>query len=185
VTKSCYVLELSVVPGSARRGEIFTYNRLAHIRRCLEQELSSPEPADRAYAASLAARGETMALWVVDGGKLVSGIDLRRHVRLRVDDDPPVPLTEAPARDEAWQDRLVDGTRVSFEIDWDAIASETPPLRGEPLRPGESLDLTAEEDVLAPFDSYLEIADELVYGHDDLEGGQPAAEGFVDPDPPK
>lgn len=183
--KSCYVLELSVAPGGARRGDLFTYSRMVHIRRCLEQELLGPDPADRAYAASLAAgHGETIALWVVEGGKLIRGIDFCPHIRIRVGDDPPIPLPEALSRDDAWKDRLSDGARIAFEIDWRAIAAEVPALRGDPLRPGEVLELDADEDALAPFDSYLEIAEEIRYGYEDLEGGEPAPRGFVDPDPP-
>ncbi len=182
--KSCYILELSVTPGSARRGDLFTYNRLVHVRRCLEQEFLAPDPEERAYAASLAAgHGETIVLWVVEGGRLVRGIDLRRRIRIRVGAEPAVPLDQAEMRDDAWKDRLADGARIAFEIDWDAIAAETPALHGEPLRPGEMLELEVDEDVVAPFDSYLEIAEEVAYGYEDLEGGEPSPPGFVDPDP--
>ncbi len=193
--KSCYVLELSVTPGSAswsaaqsvggaRRADLFTYNRLVHIRRCLEQEFLGRDPEARAYAASLAAGyGETIALWVVEGSRLVRGVDLHRHIRLRLGADPALPLAEAVSRDDAWKDRLTDGGVVTFEIDWDAIAAETPALHGEPLRPGEQLDLDVDEEVVALCDSYLEITDGLRYGHEDLEALGTAPPGFVDPDP--
>ncbi len=38
--------------------------------------------------------------------------------------------------------------------------------------------------MVAAFDSYLEITEELRYGFEDLEGGEAAPPGFVDPDPP-
>jgi hypothetical protein len=184
MAKSCYVLELSVVPGGARRADLFTYNRLVHVRRCLEQEFFPPDVADRVYAAALAGSGETIVLWVVEGGRLVRGLDLHRHIRVRVGDDPPILLTEAEAREGVWKDRLADGAAVSFVVDWDAIAAETPALHGDPLRPGEVLDLELDDDVIAPFDSYLEIVEELRYGYDDVEFGEMAPPGFVDPDPP-
>jgi hypothetical protein len=176
------VLELSVTPGRTRRADVFTYNRLVHIRRCLEQEFLAADPAWRADAAFLAAQGETVALWVVEDNRLVRGIDLRRFIHVRLGTDPPISLAEASQRDDAYKARLAKAADVGFEIDWDAIAVETPGLRGAPLHPGEMLQLEAEEDVLAPFDSYLEVAEDLVYGHEDLEGGEKPM-GFVDPDP--
>src|SRR5690349_6475723 len=112
--KSCYVLEISVTPGGARRGDLFTYNRLLHLRYCLKHELFAEDPADRAYAASLAAGyGETIVLWVVENDRLVRAVDLRRHIRIRVDGEPGLTLVEARARDDAWKDRLADGTRIA------------------------------------------------------------------------
>jgi hypothetical protein len=195
MAKSCYVLELSVTPGTAswsaaqavggaRRADLFTYNRLVHIRRCLEQEFLGADPEARAYAASLAAGyGETIALWIVERSRLVRCIDLRRHVRVRVGGDPALALAEAVLRDDAWKDRLADGAAVAFEIDWDAIAAEAPALHGEPLRPGEQIDLDVDEEVVSVCDSYLEISEGLRYGYEDLETLAAAPPGFVDPDP--
>ena len=182
--KSCYILELSVTPGGARRGDLFTYNRPAHVRRCLEHEFHSPDPQNLAYTAALAAgHRETIVVWVVEAGKLVRAIDLHPYIRIRLDDDPAIPIADARERDEGWKDRLAGGGRIAFEIDWDSISAETPALHGEPLRPGEQLDLEVDEDVIAPFDSYLEIAETVRYGYEDLEGGEPGLPGFVDPDP--
>ena len=50
---------------------------------------------------------------------------------------------------------------LAFEIDWDAIAAETPALHGEPLRPGEQIDLDLDDDITSLCDSYLEIAEGL------------------------
>jgi hypothetical protein len=197
MAKSCYVLELSVTPGrvswnpahaahasGARRADLFTYNRLVHIRRCLEQEFLGADVERRAYAASLAAGyGETITLWVVEDDRIVRGIDLHRHIRVRVGDDPALALTDTRDRDGAWKDRLVTDEGVAFEIDWDAIAAETPSLHGDPLRPGEQIDLDVDDDISSLCDSYLEIAEGLRYGYEDLEAGAPAPPGFVDPDP--
>jgi hypothetical protein len=183
VPRSCYVLELSVTPGRTRRADLFTYNRLVHIRRCLEHEFLGLEPAGRADAALLAAQGETIALWVVEENRAVRGIDLRPHIRVRLGADAPIALADAGVRNEAYRKRLASSQDVAFEIDWDAIALETPALRGELLHPGEILELDADEDVLAPFDSYLEIAEDLAYGYEDLEGDRRAPPGFTDPDP--
>jgi hypothetical protein len=196
MARSCYVLELSVTPGrrswnpahdsGARRADLFTYNRLVHIRRCLEQEFLGADAEGRAYAAALAAGyGETIALWVVENSRIVRGVDLHRHIRLRVGDEPALSLSDAGDRDGAWKDRLVGGEGLAFEIDWDAIAAETPALHGEPLRPGEQLDLDADDDIVSLCDTYLEIAEGLRYGHEDLEPGAPKPVRFVDPDPPR
>jgi hypothetical protein len=131
----------------------------------------------------MAAYGETVVLWVVEDGKLVRGVDLRPHIRLRVGDAPAMSLATAELRDEKWKDALATHTDVAFEIDWDAIALATPALVGEPLKPGEAVPIEADEEVLAPFDSYLEITEDLAYGHEDLDGGEKAPPGFVDPDP--
>src|SRR6185312_15152892 len=138
MAKSCYVLELSVTPGraswnpahavhgaGARRADLFTYNRLAHIRRCLEQEFLGTDVEARAYAAALAAGfGETITLWIVENDRIVRGIDLHRHIRIQVGDDPALALSDTRDRDGAWKDRLLAGEGLAFEIDWDAIAAE-------------------------------------------------------------
>jgi hypothetical protein len=182
------MLEVSVEPGGARRGNAFVYNSLAHIRKCIEQEFLAEDPDDRAGAASLAVcYGETIALWVVEKGQVVSVVDLRPFISVRVRDEPAYPLTEAVHRDSAWQDQLADGNVFRFEIDWDAVVRATPPLQGSKLRPGESLELNEVDPSVNPpmasFPSYIGIIGEVNYGYNDVEGGEETPPHFVDPDP--
>ena len=181
---SCYILELSVSPGRARRGDVFVYSRLAHIRRCLEQEFLAPDVESRRYVASLAVQGATVALWVVEEGKLVRGVDLRRHIRMRLGADAPIALGATDDRDDAWKDQIASAETIEFTVDWDSIARESPTLRGAPLQRGETVQVDRDDEVLANFDSYLEIVDDFTYGYEDLDGGTSAPLDFVDPDPP-
>jgi len=182
---SCYILEVSVEPGGARRGTAFVYNSLAHIRKCLEQEFLAEHPDERAGVASLAVcYGETIALWVVEEGRVVSVVDLRPFISVRVRDEPACPLMEAVHRDNAWQDQLSDGNVFRFELDWDSVVRATPPLRGSKLGPGESLELQEVDPSLVVFPSYIGITGEVNYGYNDVEGGEDAPPYFIDPDPP-
>lgn len=184
MSQSCYILEVSVEPGGARRATGFVYNSLAHIRKCLEQEFLAENPDDRAGAASLAVcYGETIALWVIEKGCVVSVVDLRPFISVRMRDEPACPLLEAVKRDEAWQDQLSDGHLFRFELDWDSIARAAPPLRGKKLRPGEFFELEDVDAAMITFPSYINIVGELNYGYNDLEGGEDPPPEFVDPDP--
>jgi hypothetical protein len=185
MSRSCYILELSVSPGHGRRGELFVYGRPVHLRRCLESEFLDEDPRDRVRAVAMVAYGETVALWVVEEGRVVRGIDLRPFVRVRLPDGLDLTLAEARLRDEPWKAMLTALPSVDVTLDWDGIASVTPPLRGEPLRPGESVDLETTEEVLAAFDTYLEVLDDVAYGYEDVDGGAPPPPGFVDPDAPR
>src|SRR5262245_80752 len=93
--KSCYILELSVVPGGARRGERFVYRSLEHIHRCLAWEFLG-DPVSRFAAAMLAiGYGETIRLWIVQRGVVTAAIDLDDFLRVTVGRKGPLTLARA------------------------------------------------------------------------------------------
>lgn len=189
--RSCYVLELSVDPGGARRGDVYVYNRLDHVRRVLEQEFLPEEPAAAALAGYLAVwYGERILLWVVREGRVAEAIDLHPFLRVSstavpggavaLDDKAGLaPLRAAFEKGDGFGDEL--GLR--FELDWERIAGRAPALAGEPLRPGGSIKLKGGAAQFRSLGSHLALADELPYGYSDLEGGEAPPEDWEDPDP--
>ena len=56
--KSCYVLELSIEPGGARRYDLFTYNKFQHIRFILEQEFLPTDELKAHFIEEIASADE-------------------------------------------------------------------------------------------------------------------------------
>jgi hypothetical protein len=170
-SKSCYLLELSVEPGGARRWDVFAYNSPEHIRRCLEQEFLGTDADATELAAYLAVwYGETIKISIVDDGRVVRTLDLHPFIRVRIGDGPLVPLTESRTYKETWPGEGGEplGKAVHFELDWPSIRAELPALTGAQLMPGE-------EDVIA--------GEELQYGRNDLENAEEPPDDWIDPDP--
>jgi hypothetical protein len=168
---SCYLLELSVEPGGARRCDVFAYNRPEHIRQCLEQEFLGSDADATEMAAYLAVwYGETIKVSTVQDGSVVSTVDLRPFIRVRIGDGPLVPLATSKPYKDTWPGDGGEplGQPVRFELDWPAIRETLPVLTGTTFMPGE-------EDVIA--------GEELRYGRNDLENGDDAPDDWIDPDP--
>lgn len=176
---SCYVLELSVVPGGARRGTLLVYNAFSHLRRLLEGEFFTPErAADNAELALC--YGQTMAIWTLARGRVVDVIDLCDHLRLADPEDVFRPLSALFA-DPALE--VAEDLAPPFALDWDALARRLPPLPAPLLRPGESMAFTADRALLGHYESRLLGLDTLRYGLHDAEYG-PHDAPWDDPDPP-
>jgi len=170
VTKSCYILELSVEPGGARRGDLYAYSQWPDLRRSIEHEFLNTDPMFVAMAADLAVfYGETIGIWVIDGGRAESFVDLHPFLRARVEGSRAVALDDEEGLEQlAPPDGFV--TKAEFEIDWDGIREALPPLAGRLLAAGE---WTAIEWDRSRFDfpTYLSITDALGFGHTDAENG--------------
>jgi hypothetical protein len=191
MSKSCYLLELSVAPGGARRGHFFAYNKLEHLYDLLRQEFQTEEILYRGCAASLAVwYGQTMVIWVFEEGKLVSAVDLAPFVhvtalgrRFRLSEAGQV-SRELDEPDD-WE--AFDDEAIGFDFDWEGISREAPPLRGTPLQPGETMPVSIDAAITAPFFTYLvdDPESEVPYGFYDAEegiGGE-LPELWTDPDP--
>ena len=178
MTKSCYVFELSVSPGGARRGDLWAYSQWSDIRRCIEHEFLNPDPLWVAMAADLAVfYGETIGIWVVLSGKATKFVDLHPFLRARVEGSRAVALD-----DEAGIGALSapDGfvTKAEFEVDWDGIREALPPLSGRSLAAGERTAI--QRDAGVHRSTYIDLSDQLGYGHTDAENGD--ADTMIDED---
>ncbi|MFO0738395.1 MAG: hypothetical protein U0270_21050 [Labilithrix sp.] len=155
---SCYIVELSVDPGGARRGDVYVYSRVEHVRRIVEQEFQSSDPDLTSLAHSLLRYGERTLVWPVNRGVLGEPVDLQKFV--------------------AWKDD-------HFDIDWFGLEAKIPKLEGSLLRSGQGIVLDDPEERTDPLGSYLSLAlgEPLDYGYSDLEGGEAPRPDWVDPDP--
>jgi hypothetical protein len=201
---SCYALELSIGPGSARRAETFVYNRKEHIRYCLEFEFNGPDPA--AAAGFALEYGETIVIWVIRKGRLELAVDLHPFIFARLEgkwagpkfakvpglhgllaDGREIPLPPADAPYESMDFGIAEES-IRFRVDWPEIDRRLPALPPPLLRPGQSMNFLPNRDVARPFDSCICEKRRLLHGvdyghrdHEDIGGGLMV--GFVDPDP--
>jgi hypothetical protein len=184
---STYALELSIDPGGGRRGDVFVYNRLEHVRRVLEQEFMAENRGLAAYLSIW--YGERILLWVMQRGRVVEAIDLQPMIRVHGLGLEGVPLADkaklAPLRrdDHLGEAVMSDEKDVRFEIDWDRLAADVPALEGDLLRPGQSTLVKGGAATIRALRSYLSVCDELHYGYNDLEAGEEPAPHWEDPDP--
>jgi hypothetical protein len=210
--RSFYLLEISIEPGGGRREERFVYNRPHHIRSCLAQEFLTSGPEHRGFAAEMAADyGEVIALWVIQEGRLVDGLDLRPFLSVRLGDNPPIRLDQR-ARLGTFSRKVDAGegfsrSDISFDIDWAGIAKRLPQLQGKLLQPGEETDFILDKKILKKVKGSLlleelydaeELAEEgeeptslspIRYGYNDMEAGAFSGDDdgptFIDPDSPR
>jgi len=156
---SCYIVELSVDPGGARRGDVFVYARFAHVRRVVEQEFLAADDDVVALVHDLLDYGERTLVWPVTRGVLGEAVDLQAFV--------------------TWHDD-------HFEIDWAGLEAKVPALEGELLRAGQSITLQDPEGRAEALGSYLALSldEPLPYGYSDLEAGEEPSPEWEDPDPP-
>ena len=179
MTKSCYLLELSVEPGGARRGDIWAYSQWSDIRRAIESEFINDDPLYNALAADLAVfYGETIGIWVVQSGRATKFIDLHPFLRARVEGSRAVALDDALGL-EALQPPEGFVTKAEFEIDWDGIREALPPLSGRLLAAGEWTAIARDADAISG-SSYIALSDRIGYGHTDAENGD--ADTMIDED---
>lgn len=176
--KSCYAIELSVLPGSARRADVFVRNDLDALRGRLEREFARDEPAD-AYHVGLVFYGQTTALWIVQRGRAVACVDLAPHITMLDASGRAARLDDRAALEAIEDDFNADPTRpVTFEIDWAAVAAKVPPLEPPWLMPGESTGCELDASVVPPdTGSYLEHGATLQYGDWDHEEGAEISDG--------
>jgi hypothetical protein len=188
--KSVYLLEISCAPGGARRGEMYAYSRFEHLRSVLEQEFQSDQPRVDMAAGLAVFYGEILCVWVVQHGKVVQGVDLHPFLVARLRGAAPVRLGDRDAV-KALKAREFEGddpcAGAAFDIDWEGLEKALPPLVGSLAKPGDTIEIESHPEHPG---SYLQLAaetareGELVYGWNDLEGGEEAPEEFADPDPP-
>ncbi len=181
---SCYILELAVGAGGSPRGDVYIYNRLEHIRSILEQDLTPAErPVPWMGASFVLAGGQEMRLWTIEGGIVTSVVDLRRFVRARRGaNGRAVPLDdEAFAATLGVEESFDVPDDLRFEIDWPAITALVPATLADPLRPGQTIELSANHARFDECDSYL--AGRLPYGYSDLANEDDPDPAWIDPDP--
>lgn len=172
MTKSAYVVEYSVMPGGARRGNLLVCNTPAHVRAIIAWEYAG-DPQHAALAADFAAfYGSVIGVWTVQHGKATAFLDLHRYLRARIDGAPPVRLDDEAAL-EALREKREDEERdfveaAEFDVDWDGIAAALPALEPPLLAPDETLVIS--ELGLDVAESHLSLADELAWGWNDTEG---------------
>lgn len=156
---SCYIVELSVDPGGARRGDVYVYARVEHVRRIVEQEFKNENVAWVEMAHSLIEYGERTLVWPVNAGVMGEPLDLQKFL--------------------SWHDD-------HFDLDWPGIEANLPKLTGELLRAGQRITLDDPDGRADAVGSYLAITldEELSYGYSDLEGGEEPPPEWQDPDPP-
>ncbi len=175
--KSCYILELSIQPGGGRFANIFVENNLDAIRRHLEETFLSDDARTRGDAAYYALwYGETIALWTVKEGRVIDGLDLHPHLRVKYKTIGPVHLADsegvAPIRAAYGEvDSLLSGEDFTFFIDWPEIEARMKPLEGALLQPGERMPLFPDQQVMQAFETYLDTEDSVGHGLSDLENG--------------
>ncbi len=179
--KSCYVLELSVRPGGARRGDFFTYNNIEHIRSILEQEFLSENEEARALFTYLATcYGETIALWVIQASKIVKVIDLRPYIVAHFPDGLVHKLDQDLLED------IEDGCVAEFDLNWEEIQQQIPVLQEPLLQPGEYLQLSdwsMAREIPESYMNGLGEYKEINYGMWNEEYGESIEEFFIAPDP--
>lgn len=170
---SCYILEFSVEAGSARHGEGHVYSDLSVMERCLSRlfGMTSSSGAEE-YHVGLVFYPATIALWVVQRGRVEHAIDLRPFLTMTFDDGRAARLDDpgalAPLRDDFNRD---PGQRVRFTLDTATFAAAVPPLEPPLLRPGGSIDADLAPGLTPGFPSYLDHGIELEHGSWDLEEG--------------
>lgn len=180
VSRSAYVVQLSVEPGGSRRCELFALDDTAGIEIVLRKEfLESEEPYLPAYLALW--YGEHIRVFVVQEGVVEKCVDVREHLFVTVHDASGGPLGLAPGArvsvasfvdsmsdevledEDAWGPFLEGGVR--FELDWTDIAAALPALRGERIAVGTELRVTRQQ-AKAPLPGVL------TYGFMDVESGE-------------
>lgn len=172
--RSCYVLERSIQPGGARRGELIVCADLRVIRRALERELLTESGEERGLAATLLLSGQRITLWVIEAGRLVDGVDLRPAITLAIADGGrrSIPAAiDALRGGELPSLHDLDPDALRFELDWDAITQQVPALRGTVLARGEALARELAGDAILGEGSYLAGMKTLRLGVYDREHG--------------
>ncbi|GAA4635506.1 hypothetical protein GCM10023196_081270 [Actinoallomurus vinaceus] len=127
---SCYLLEFSVGSGGSRLGDVFVAADLAGVREIFERRYKG---ATDLIPYHVMWYGAVLHLWVVQGGSIVEGIDLRTQLR---SGDPAcdrtlarvVALQERDHDDERAEEIWEDVDAVIEENNWDA--APTLPLLG-------------------------------------------------------
>lgn len=159
--KSYYVLEISVIPGGARKGWFFVYNHLEPIQRLLEIDL---ELDFKEQVGLLYGYGESINLLTYIDGEEVQRINLLPYITVSgpegitfaLDEEAnPLGVDRAKVCDESFL------SQASAQVNWDAVSVK--PLTGDLLQPGEIIE------VLIYPDSDPES---LEYGVNDLEIGE-------------
>ncbi|MFE0690529.1 hypothetical protein H7827_12270 [Streptomyces sp. JH002] len=113
---SCYLVEFSVGPGGARKGDIYAAGTLASAREAFEE-------TDHLDPYLLLWYGACLRLWVVRHGTVVGGIDLLPYVR------STDPAYDATVRDlmlgkDAWVGAVIaDVDEVLTEHGWDMLGA--------------------------------------------------------------
>ena len=170
--KSAYIVELSVMPGGARRGNLLVCNTLAHVRAILEWEFTG-DPEHAALAADFVAfYGSVVGVWTVQHGKAVGFLDLHPLLRARIDGAAPIKLDDKPALD-ALREQRVEQERdfveaAEIDVDWRGIEAALPALEPPLIQPGETL--TIAELGVDVHESHISVAEELAFGWNDTEG---------------
>ncbi len=182
--RSAYLLELSVQPGGSRWAEVHVYSKLEHIRAWLE-EFCKNEGMGAYHAIWY---GATLAIWVVQKGKVVQCIDLHSYIKASLEDDGPIPLADRNAcmqlvrkhrsadadadgevGDYDWSDEDIDTLeRVKLECSWIEISSQLPALEPPLLQPGQRIKIKHAKK--PKIDTYVENGS-FAYGSYDHEGG--------------
>lgn len=193
--RSAYFLELSVQPGGSRWAEVHVYSKLEHIRAWLDEFCKNESMS--AYHAIW--YGATLAIWVVQKGKVVQCVDLHPYIHARLDEDGPIPLADtdgcmklvrkhrsAAADDDEgdedgeiadgdWSDDDIDTLdRIKLTYAWVEISSQLPALEPPLLQPGQRVKIKHPKK--PKMDTYVENGS-FAYGSYDHEGG-------VDLEPP-
>jgi hypothetical protein len=171
-SRSCYVLEFSVLPGAARHAEGHADPTLAPIRTWLSRMLiGGPGDEVDGLALALLLGGATCGLWVVRRGKFERFIDVRPWIALVGADGHRVRTSDE--REMAALKLEVDAGRglpLTVAVAWEALAAEIPALEPPLLKPGQSL--AAEFDPgQAPASGTHLASGEFEYGSWDLETG--------------
>jgi len=183
--RSAYILELSVQPGGSRWAEEHVYAKLEHIRAVLEAFCKNDSMA--AYHAIW--YGTTLAIWVVQKGLVVQYVDLHPHIQARLDDFPPLAITDREgclelirkcrnrqgpnahndADDDDWFDEDIEALqRMRLECAWLEVAPQLPELEPPLVQPGQKIRIKHKKKPKLP--TYVETGVHL-YGSYDHEAG--------------
>lgn len=174
-----YIVELSVSPGGARRGDIVVVGTRAEIMRVLQLEFLSDDEDTVGLNAYLAIRyGEIITAWVVEDGAVKSGIDLHPFIRASFPDaERAVALSDKKAlaaEIEELGDEEEDfaSAGITFELDEKGLDGALPKLSGPAVKRRDKLEIPAQSPLWDAAKSYLVgRKGPLAYGYHDLEGG--------------
>jgi hypothetical protein len=152
---SCYLLEFSVSPGGARRGDIFVGNTLDEIRECLARR----EGFDGVDDYLIIWYGAVLHLWVVQQGSIAEGIDLHHYLRTGDERCDQTLARLLVLREDEDSERWDQIEELLEERDYDC--AQALPLLTRVLELQDRIEAdTADADAKAELDRILQAAEE-------------------------
>lgn len=128
-----YLLELSVVPGGARKGDYYAFNTLDEIKNALMEDFH----AHSSELYILLWYGETVKLYVYENSEIIKIIDILPKITVKIPDYPEMTFSEEgkligfdfdkdnkeKSEEETLSYKLFDGKIENYEVlvDWDTL----------------------------------------------------------------